>query len=249
VRYANDWIDSNGTRNINGAIALRLPREVLDQNCAQYERKSKPTHRSAWLRDSDFDIVARYQSAYRGLVQYYRLAHNVSWLNRLHWTMETSLLKTLAAKHKTTVTAMARQYHAETQTPYGTMKCLKVVVERGANKAPLVAQFGGIPLRRRKTATLKDQRPVSYTLSRTELITRLLADTCELCGSTEHCEVHHVRKLADLRPRGRAAKPLWIQRMSTLRRKTLVVCRTCHDHIHAGRQTGKKRGIGDWRAV
>jgi hypothetical protein len=237
VCYANDWIDSHGERNINGAVALRLPQDVLEEKCSRYKRAGKPIHRSELLLNSDYDIVVRYQGEYRGIVQYYLLAQNVSWLNKLRWTMEVSLLKTLAGKHKTTVTVMAKKYQAETETPYGKMKCLRVVVER-EHKKPLIAQFGGIPLRRRKQAILDDHVPTIKGPTRNDLITRLLADTCELCGSTEDCEVHHVRKLADLKKKGRAEKPLWVQRMIALRRKTLVVCRKCHAAIHAGQPTG-----------
>jgi len=243
VRYANDWIGSNGTRNVNGCIALRLPQKVLVQKCNQYKRDGKVIHRPERLQNSDFDIIAQYQAEYRGLIQYYQLAQNVCWLNTLRWTMETSLLKTLAGKHKTTVNAMVRKYGAEVKTPYGLMKCLKTEVERGPGKKPLLAQFGGLPLRHRRLATLNDQMPPTHRGGRTELISRLLADECELCGSTSNCEVHHVRKLADLGVKGRTEKPLWIQRMAALRRKTLVVCATCHDAIHAGRPTGKRLEI------
>jgi hypothetical protein len=45
----------------------------------------------------DFDIVATFGAAYRGLVQYYLLAGDVYRLNRLHGVMRTSMLKTLGA--------------------------------------------------------------------------------------------------------------------------------------------------------
>ncbi|WP_417803267.1 hypothetical protein [Streptomyces xiangluensis] len=47
-------------------------------------------------------------------------------------------------------------------------------------------------------------------------------------------EVHHIRHLKDLTVRGRAPKPAWAQMMAARRRKTLVVCRVCHEHIHYG---------------
>ena len=42
-------------------------------------------------------IISRYGAEYRGIVQYYLLAGDVYRLDRLHWVMLTSLLKTLAA--------------------------------------------------------------------------------------------------------------------------------------------------------
>ena len=72
---------------------------------------------------------------------------------------------------------------------------------------------------------------------RKELISRLLAGRCEWCEQrTTVAEVHHVRKLADLVKPGRP-QPAWAQLMAKRRRKTLVVCRACHDTIHAQRTT------------
>ena len=189
--------------------------------------------------DDDYTIVSQYQTEYRGIVQYYLLAQNVCWLSKLHWVMQTSLLKTLAHKYKASVRAMARKYKATRETPEGTLKCLRVTVERGGDKPPLVAYFGGIPLRRRRMAILKDLNPLKTRRSeRNELIRRLLADECELCGSRQNVEVHHIRKLADLESKGQANKPEWARVMSARRRKTLVVCQSCHNDVHYGRYDG-----------
>jgi hypothetical protein len=99
-----------------------------------------------------------------------------------------------------------------------------------------VAIFGGIPLQRQKTALLHDSFPKHLMGWRaTDAVKRMLADTCELCGSKVNCEVHHIRKMADLHKSGRREKPDWMKAMIAKRRKTLVVCSKCHDHIHAGR--------------
>ena len=41
---------------------------------------------------------------------------------------------------------------------------------------------------------------------RSEVIERLLAQECELCGSTDKIEVHHIRKLADVEQKGKAER-------------------------------------------
>ena len=68
-----------------------------------------------------------------------------------------------------------------------------------------------------------------------EVVKRLLAGRCELCGVQGTIQVHHIRKLADLHRPGRREKPAWMKLMAMRRRKTLVVCRPCHEEIHAGR--------------
>jgi hypothetical protein len=102
-----------------------------------------------------------------------------------------------------------------------------------AGRPPLVAQWGGISLARDTTLRpLTDDPPRIWSNRRSELVQRLLADTCELCGSSNQVEVHHVRALKDLNPKGRKQQPEWATRMATRRRKTLLVCRTCHESIH-----------------
>jgi hypothetical protein len=72
------------------------------------------------------------------------------------------------------------------------------------------------------------------------LLQRLLANACEACGSTENVEVHHIRKLADLNRQGRKSPPDWVRLMASRWRKTLVLCRVCHDNVHAGRPLQSK---------
>lgn len=236
VQQRDDKHAQDGRRRTNAQIGLRVPIDVIEKKRAYYMRKGKPVPRPALMHDDDYSLLCRYQEEYRGVVQYYLLAINVGWFSRLHWIVEGSLLRTLAAKHKTTVRKLNRKYKATTETPYGPMKCLKVIVKREGKK-PLVAQFGGIPLRRMPHAVLVDQVPQYVRYERNELIRRLLADKCERCGSTQHCEVHHVRKLADLKKPGRREKATWEKIMIARRRKTLIVCRDCHQAIHAGRPT------------
>ncbi|MCX4515686.1 hypothetical protein OHA27_36460 [Streptomyces sp. NBC_01619] len=66
---------------------------------------------------NDFTIVAKYQAEFTGLVQYYLLAQDVFRLGRLQWVMETSMLKTLAGMHRSTVTKMSRKYKSTIETP------------------------------------------------------------------------------------------------------------------------------------
>ena len=113
---------------------------------------------------------------------------------------------------------------------------LQVTVERPEGQKPLVANWGGISLKRNMKAVLNDS-PLRIAAPRTELERRLMANTCELCGSQENVQVHHVRALKDLHKKGRSEPPYWVQIMAARQRKTLVVCQQCHMDIHAGRVT------------
>jgi len=218
----------------NGYISLRLPKDKLKGFCDRYKRLGKPAHRVYLIDNSDFSIVAQYGAEYRGIVQYYLMADNVWWLDRLHWTMRVSLLKTLARKHKSSVLKMANQFRSVMDP----VRCVKVVIHRDPKPA-LIASFGEVPLKRKPFATLEDFDPKDRILNsnRTELEQRLLADTCECCGSNKGIEVHHVRRISDLNVRAGQPAPNWKLRMVSMRRKTLAVCTECHDRIHAGQET------------
>jgi len=231
----NDRKITRGKRSINGVIALRVPRDVIKAKCAPFLVRGSPDLRSRVVNDDVHTIIRTYGDEYRGLVEYYLLAGDVYRLNRVRWVMETSLLKTLACKHGSTVSKMAARFKTTIQTPYGPRICFQASVERDG-RSPLVARFGGIPLRRKKNAVLTDRYPLPVTVRRTELITRLLAGKCELCGLTGTVDVHHVRRLADLDRPGRP-QPAWAQLMAKRRRKALVVCPPCHDTIHARQPT------------
>jgi hypothetical protein len=238
VQHANQ-----ARRSANGKIWLRVPTTVIKAKCSRYTQRGKPERRSELMNEADHAIISRYGSEYRGIVQYYLLAGDLWRLDRLHWVMKTSLLKTLAGKHDSTVSKMARKYAATIDTPHGPRACLKVSVQGDESRKPLVATFGGIPLQRRKNAVLRDHDPVPATSRRKELIHRLLAGRCELCGQADTVRVHQIRKLADLKTE-QPNQPEWMALMARRRRKTLVVCATCHAAIHHGppRQTRKVTG-------
>lgn len=235
VERSDSYRDSTGRRCLNGKIILYLPKDKLNAFISRYTEKGKAIHRSELLHRSDYDIVMTYQTKFRGYVQYYQMAQNLHQMSKLQWIMSTSMLKTLANKHKTSVRKTSKKYGCTIQTERGELKGFRVVVEREGKK-PLIAEFGGIHLTTNSRVSHITDAIAQYQIwgKGTELIQRLLADQCEMCGSREDVEVHHVRRLADLTKKGRKEKPLWVKRMAALRRKTLVVCRVCHNAIHAG---------------
>ncbi len=98
-----------GRRSVNGRIRLHVPAEVIKAKCARHMRRGKPDRSPGLMNEQDYVIISRYGAEYRGIVQYYLLAGNVWRLNRLHWVMLTSLLKTLAGKYDSSVPKIARR--------------------------------------------------------------------------------------------------------------------------------------------
>jgi group II intron reverse transcriptase/maturase len=229
VQHA-DRKTTRGHRSVNGVVTLRVPADVIKAKRAPYRRHGKPWHRPALQNLDDYDIIQVYGAEYRGITGYYLLASNVSRLGDLRWHAETSMLKTLAAKHQSTVTKMAARHKAKIQTPHGLRTCFEARITRDG-KPDLIARFGGIPLVRKKDAILADRVPGPVPYPRKELVYRLLTRRCELCGEAGKVLVHQVRKLASLGETG-PGQPAWAAKMAKMRRKTLIVCPACHDVIH-----------------
>jgi group II intron reverse transcriptase/maturase len=222
---------TNGRRAVNGVIALKVPRDVIKAKCAPYRKRGKPWQRSRLQNQSDYDIVRIYGAEYRGVVNYYLLARNTWRLGTLRWNAETSMLKTLAAKHRCTVTQAAARYKAKADTANGKLTCFEARLRR-EGKDDLAARFGGISLRQNQRAVITDPAPVPIRAPRKELIDRLRKRQCELCEHGTTVAVHQVARLAALGRKG-PGQPVWAALMAKMRRKTLVVCSACHEWIHA----------------
>lgn len=182
----------------------------------------QPVHRAELLHMTDLEIVSSYNSELRGICNYYNLASNFYRLSYLAYLMEYSCLRTLANKHRSSVPKIVRKFQdgqGQWGIPYETKKGWKRCYF--ANYADSKTVKNPTDMITRATR--------QYRLSVNTFEKRLKAHTCELCGSTdsEHYEVHHINKLKNLK-----GKELWEIAMIAKRRKTLVVCRTCHKMIH-----------------
>ena len=227
------------TRSVNGCIRLGIPYGKVAEWAGRYLRNSKPIHESGLLAFSDAQIVDIYQRRFLGLAEFYKYAADRRRLSKLKYVMEVALTKTLACKHKSTVSDIYRQYGRKQIVKGYAYKVLDVEVPTQNGTRHI--HWGGVPLNVIKSGyqpIVDDKGPFTFPVSsRTDLVRRLQANECEICGSQEQCEVHHVRKLADLkhRWRGKKEKPAWVLKMVAMRRKTLVACNRCHDAIHNGK--------------
>jgi len=223
------------TRSLNSCVRLGIPMGKVDAYTARYLRGGKPMPENDLLRFSDATIVNTFQQRFRGVAEYYKYAVDRRRLQKLKYYMEIALTKTLASKHKVTVPSIYRKYRSRLEVDGTSYKVLAVEIP-GENRSSH-AYWGGISLRVIPVGqgwiidrVVRDQLP---NRSRSDLIRRLQANRCELCGAAVKSEVHHVRKLVDIKRYWQdREKPAWVERMIELRRRTLVVCAKCHEEIH-----------------
>ena len=218
-------------RSVTERMQLHIPQEKLMQFC---EKKGygnyaicDPIHSNMLIRLSEPEIVKTYNAEMRGIANYYSLAVNAKRdLTKLHSIWQGSLIKTLAAKRRSSVRKVRQSLKR------GTIKALVAQGNEGVHVFPLfnLSNMKINPSNYQKV-DLPPQTWV-FTLGNTELIKRMEAKKCEYCGTVQGpFHVHHVRKLADIAK----GKQLWQIAMSRRHRKTFVMCIPCHQKLHAGR--------------
>ena len=224
---------SNGVtqRTLNNKVELNIPlkdkiekflfaKKIIIQ---KENGKLIPVRRKSLLRCTDLEIVSAYNAELRGICNYYRLASNFCTLNYFAYFMEYSCLKTIAGKHKSTVSKTKDKYRngsGHWGIPYETKSGGKICNFAKYNEC------------KKEPTTHLDNIPnfaVNYSYTRTTLESRLKAKKCELCGTTNahYYEIHHINKVKNLK-----GKQDWEKVMIAKRRKTIVLCKDCHYVIH-----------------
>ena len=175
------------------------------------------------LRCTELEIVSQYNAELRGICNYYSIASNYNILNYFSYLMEYSCLKTLAHKLRSNCGKVKVKYkdgNGKWGIPYET--------KTGKKRCYLVKHSDC-----RNVTIASDNLPNTSKMLHgyigTTLERRLSAKVCELCGTSkaEYYEIHHVNKVKNLK-----GKALWEKVMIAKRRKTIVLCKSCHDKIH-----------------
>ena len=199
------------------------------------------------MNRDDYTIVATYGAEYRGIVQYYLLAGDVFRLEPAalgHGDLDAQDPGRQAPIHGV---EDGRPVHRATiDTPHGLRACFEARVER-AGRQPLVARFGGIPLERQRGRGphRPHPRPGHPTRARS-WSPGSCNGRCELCEQPGKVRRPPRPRPRRPRPSPAQASPSGRVLMASKRRKTLVVCRPCHDAIHSRRPAASRRD--HWRA-
>lgn len=222
-------------KQMNGLIHLWLPYEVcksfiIDNRFGKFvcdAQTGKPKLRGECRKEltniDELEILMQYNAKIRGLYNYYKMASNVCKLNGFNYICQLSFLRTLANKYKTSCAKLYKNKN------YCKNKHI------GITYNDKFYEFFNGPFNVVKTIKYEEDIDVientNKYFGRTSLIQRLEANKCEFCGDEKGpFEVHHVKKLKDLK-----GKAPWEKLMIARRRKTIVLCLSCHDKLHAGK--------------
>src|SRR5712691_1117171 len=252
-RFLNYDIDCHsGTKIVNGVIhgqytkrrtleevvRLSVPVDRIRQFCKTHEygnyNEMKSFHRNRLLALSVPEMISTYNTELRGFTTYYGLDRLVKpRMSKLLYLANHSLYKTIASKLKIASMGQVMSIMKRSNGEY-------VWVEKGKKRIHEFTVFRTKHIRKISRSSSKnlldnlDYMPNTavITAARTELVQRLEAHQCEHCGSTDKCEVHHVKKLKDLQ--NKRDKSFFDKMMIARSRKTMVLCVKCHHDLHNG---------------
>ena len=224
--------DKNGVlrRFWYGVVKLYVPHDKWFGKLQQYkafkivkgndgEELWKALHRGFLIHRTEVEIIRKFNSEIRGIYNFYRLADNVSVLSRFYFIMESSMLKTLAAKFKSSVNKMIAKYTRD--------DVIGVDYYNKAGKQRCEFYHDGFikieePLFDADIDILPEYRRYDKPNS---LAARLKAGICEACGAkTDEIHMHHVKRLKDL-----TGKTEFERLMMKKRRKSLALCPSCFE--------------------
>jgi group II intron reverse transcriptase/maturase len=227
--------DGSRQRVYSGVVKLYVPHDKWAAKLLKLGairiRKDKLSGKEHWrvfqrgklINRSDIEILSKFNSEVRGFYNYFSIACNASTLNHFSSLMKYSMLKTFGAKYRCQVAKIKERFvkNGEFTVAYPTKSGTKEAVyyHQGfrRQKEPLYGQVDTID------AHKQYDKPNS-------LAAKLRTKICELCGKQhDKVEIHQVKRLKDLK-----GKSEWERVMLKSRRKTLAVCKACHEEIHRG---------------
>lgn len=226
--------DGAKTRSTSTKCFLYIPTDAWINKLKSYDvLKIKkdgswmPKHRT-YLKDyDDLEIISIYNSEIMGLYNYYKIANNVSVLNKFYYVMKYSMFKTYAVKYQISIAKVCNKFNINGK--FG----IRYTTKKG-NKIRYLYDEGFKRVELSKIEQSANQDTIANTLVYQvgeSLIKRLKSHKCEWCNSENvDIEMHHVKKLKDLKGRKQ-----WEQFMIARKRKTIALCVNCHRLLHSGK--------------
>ncbi len=168
-----------------------------------------------------YTIISFYNSQINGILNYYSFAGNRSSLHIIFWILRQSCALTIARKMK--LTSMKKVFNKygfdirdpETEIQLNIPKELKVTHNY-------------------KTSHFSDWKSVLDMEWSKSMTINHKFKPCAICSSTKDVEMHHIRKVADVRNNIRTGNASWSKIQGAFLRKQVPLCRYHHKELHSG---------------
>ncbi|MDC3415672.1 reverse transcriptase domain-containing protein [Aquibacillus sp. 3ASR75-54] len=176
-------------RTLSGAIKLEIPEKKIKEFAIKNGYGNLDTfkviHRAKLINNSELEILYTYNAELRGIANYYKLANNYHHLDKLFYLAESSFIKTIANKRRSSSKKVASSMRTHIQGVLSIVRKDK----QGNEKIHQLVKLKDLP--KHKGALKADSSEIDQLANtwkysgRTEFEQRLLANKCEACSTTE----------------------------------------------------------------
>jgi len=176
------------------------------------------------------DILRYYNTVIHGVLNYYSFANNRKSLGSFVHGLKFSCARTLALKYKLRhASKVFRRFGSKLKSPDGSVE---LFIPR-TFKA--IKEFGcSVPL----------PDNVIYSNWNKKLTKSNLFKICVICGSSDHVQMHHIRKVKDLKSKAREKRmDFFTMQMSAINRKQVLLCSTHHKALHNNTLSASEREL------
>jgi group II intron reverse transcriptase/maturase len=178
--------------------------------------------RFLWLHNSKDQIIALYNSVYRGYANYYSFAHNLgSFSGYVHMLLKSSCAKLLAAKFKLGTQKKVFETYGKNLKGKDNIAFVDPIYRNNPWDFKVPASI-------RTESKITDNGILGTLYAESISVASLEGLSCSACGSNHRVEMHHVRHLKDLNPSLSKIDALMVKN----RRKQIALCRKCHLEHH-----------------
>ncbi|WP_448217218.1 group II intron reverse transcriptase/maturase [Endozoicomonas sp. 2B-B] len=219
-----------------GTIRLEAPIMELMGKLVEDGFAKKGSFKGKARRDliprQEWEIVMYYNSVLGEVLNYYSFAANRSKMSRMVYTLQRSLMHTLASSRRCSTRQVLKKGNGKITALKTTKDSIRQVNFNGyGNNLSLKVNQKAF------NVSGKGLDPEKLYLKRINQRTRSkLGCHCAICGKPDDIEMHHVRHT---RKMGQEAKG-FSKVMAQINRKQIPVCRDCHMKVYDGKYDGMK---------
>lgn len=235
----NTWKKAH-IRSLVKAPIKELVEKLLKNGLIKRNRLNRvfPKGRTSLFNHSHYHILRWYNSTVNGIVNYYSFASNRPKLGYIVWLLRASCALTLANKYKfKTMRKSFKKFgfnlkDPDTDLTFYESTNFKVINDFKTHKMDL-----------NKLDKIMNSDWGS-NLQQTSF-----GKACTVCGSTHNIEMHHLRKVANIRSLFKVEGQTSSKLISAMNRKQIPLCNFHHKELHRGNLNyWEYRKIADYRS-
>jgi len=205
---------------LKAPIKLLFEKATLNGFFKKRNNEFVPTYVGRCINLDHEDILRYYNSVIRGILNYYSFANNHKSLGSILHGLKFSCARTLALKYKL-------RHSSKVFRKFGSK--LKKSRE---SEIELYIPKTFKPLKKFKINVVEPDQ-VIFSNWNNKLTKSNLSKQCIICGSTNHIEMHHIRKVRDLKSKLRKKSTDFFRfQMAAINRKQVPLCVEHHKALH-----------------